>query len=224
MNDVKKMFQFLEPSMKKCLIVIMTVALIGDLMHIWISYEFYNTPSQLIEPVCLHDWHIWIISIALLVLGFLYSAKEFNGYIHIMARRKEFLLGTISYMVLISIAMVLGNRLTCLVLTATVDGLLALPVDYFVNISFVKEWSLYVGMLSLGWCLGACCYRFRRVGILLSVGVGIEILMHLSEQVLNELLFETPDLVGTLIYLSILLGSIGWLFLYSAPIKRYTKG
>ena len=224
MKDLKRIGELIRPTMQVCFALAIVLIVIVDGGSIYITYELSKSPNYVSKVICFQNKHLVILSLSLFVLSFIWSSNLFNIYISTMAERKRCLKGCISWTLLVSLGVVLMNRIACVSLATLTEQLLDLWTEAFGRIDILKEWSIYIGMQSLGWGLGAIWHRFKKLGMIIDTLLGIYILGALGNGSITRFLLEESNGVIKMLFISIVIGYMGSFILISSPIKRYTKG
>ena len=173
MNDIKKTFFYLNQTSKRVFLYAMVIAIIADVMELFIAFQLYYSKKHTMMKWCLHDNHIIILVVALMILGFLYGSKAFSGYISIIARRKTYFIGVLSYSTLLSLSCLGINRLITFIITYYIELSIHSGQQYFISIDPTTEWILYTGAISLGLFIGAFYYRASKIVSGIGIGMGV---------------------------------------------------
>ena len=231
MQRLNRIFSFLNDTCKKEYYKILWIIVIADCIEIFIKAQIYYSKKREYVICCLHDNHIIVVLFAILGLGFLYGSREFDGYIKIAAKRKEYLRGVLIYSGLLSLGSVALNRIITLIFSALAINILRIPVAIFSSIDILKEWVIYLCGMNLGFFIGAIFYRMQKrtfwvmsfmIGyVLLRIAMGGYFLGMNMEEVQQSIwkIGEHFGGIGLLLVSVFMLGSV--LLLRKAPIKTY---
>lgn len=231
MKELKRIFSFLNDTCKReCYKIFWIIALI-DCVEVFIKAQIYYSKKREYVIGCLHDNHVIVFLIAVLIIGFLYGSREFDGYIKIAAKRKEYLRGVFIYSASFSLVLLVLNRIFTLMLSALVIYIVGIPMEFYSNVDLLKEWLIYLWGMHLGFLIGAIFYRMQKrtfwgmsfiVGyVLLRIALGGYFLGMDMEDMQQNIwnLAENFERIGFLLVLVFMSGS-GFL-LRKAPIKTY---
>jgi len=222
MNDIKKTFFYLNQTSKRVFLYAMVIAIIADVMELFIAFQLYYSKKHTMMKWCLHDNHIIILVVALMILGFLYGSKVFSGYISIIARRKTYFIGVLSYSILLSLSCLGINRLITFIITYYIELSIHSGQQYFISIDPTTEWILYVGAMSLGLVIGAFYYRASK--IVFGIGIGMAVWSTVQSNhlaLIKTYVMEMKQflLIGCLFIIFFFILSI--LLLRTAPTQSY---
>lgn len=231
MKRLKRIFSFLNGTCKKEYYKVLGVVVIADCIEIFTKAQLYYYKKREYVTCCLHDNHIIVLLLAVLGLGFLYGSREFDGYIKIAAKRKEYLAGVLIYSGLLSLGSLALNRVITFILSVLAIYILGIPVEIFSAVDIVKEWVIYLWGMNLGVFMGAVFYRMQKRSfwimsfmagyVLLRIAMGGYFLGMNMEEVQQGLwkIVESFEGIGLLLVSVFMLGSV--LLLRKAPIKTY---
>lgn len=222
MNEIKKTFFYLNQTTKKAFLYVMIIAVIIDVIELFIAVQLYYSRKHEVMRWCLHDNHMVIILITLLLIGFLFGSRVFSGYMSIIAKRKTYLMGVLSYSIIVSLGCLSVNRLITFIISYYIKLNVHSGGQYFMYIDPLTEWLLYVGAMSSGLVAGALYYRLNKIIFLICLGIAIwsTVQSHFLVQV-KDYFMEKQNLLlmGSLIIILFLVLSI--LLLKTAPTQSY---
>ena len=231
MKELIRTFSFLNNTCKKGYYKILWIVLIVDGIEIFTRAQIYYSKKREYITCCLHDNHIIVVLLAVLGMGILYGSREFDGYMKIAAKRKEYLTGVLIYSGGLSIGSLVLNRMITLILSVLTIYILGIPVQFFASVSFFKEWVIYLGAMYLGFFIGAVFYRMHQrtfwimsfmIGyVLLRIALGGYFLGMNMEGAQQNIwkIAEHFEGIGLLLVLVFMLGGV--LLLRRAPVKSY---
>ncbi|WP_070000534.1 hypothetical protein [Cellulosilyticum sp. I15G10I2] len=231
MKELKRTLSFLNDTCKKEYYKVLWIVVIVDCIEILAKAQIYYSKKREYITCCLHDNHIIVLLLAVLGMGVLYSSREFDGYMKVAAKRKEYLRGFLIYSGLLSLGILVLNRVITLILSALVIYILGIPVEFFSSVDFAKEWVIYLWGMNLGFFIGAVFYRMRKrtfwvmsfmAGyVLVRIAMGGYFLGMNMEEVHQGIwkIVEHFKGIGLLFVSVFMLGSV--LLLRKAPIKTY---
>lgn len=173
MNEIKKTFFYLNQTTKRAFLYVMIIAVIADAIELFIAVQLYYSRKHEVMRWCLHDNHMAIVLVTLLIIGFLFGSRVFSGYISMIAKRNTYLIGVLSYSVILSLGCLGTNRLITFIISYYIKLNLHSGGQYFVSIDAVTEWMFYVGAISLGLVVGALYYRFNKIVFIICLGIAI---------------------------------------------------
>ena len=222
MNEIKKTFFYLNQTTKKAFLYVMIIAVIIDVIELFIAVQLYYSRKHEVMRWCLHDNHMVIILITLLLIGFLFGSRVFSGYMSIIAKRKTYLMGVLSYSIIVSLGCLSVNRLITFIISYYIKLNVHSGGQYFMYIDPLTEWLLYLGAMSSGLVAGALYYRLNKIIFLICLGIAIwsTVQSHFLVQV-KDYFMEKQNLLlmGSLIIILFLVLSI--LLLKTAPTQSY---
>ncbi|MBU3803714.1 MAG: hypothetical protein H9872_02995 [Candidatus Cellulosilyticum pullistercoris] len=173
MNEIKKTFFYLNQTTKRAFLYVMIIAVIADAIELFIALQLYYSRKHEVMKWCLHDNHMVIVLVALLTIGFLFGSGVFSGYISMIAKRKTYFIGVLSYSILLILGCLGANRLITFMVSYYIKLSVHSGVQYFVHIDALIEWMLYAGAMSLGLVVGALYYRFNKIVFIICLGIAI---------------------------------------------------
>lgn len=222
MNEIKKTFFYLNQATKRAFLYVMIIAVIADAIELFIAVQLYYSRKHEVMRWCLHDNHIVILLVTLLIIGFLFGSRVFSGYISMIAKRKTYLIGVLSYSVVLSLGCLGANRLITFIISYYIKLNVHSGGQYFMYIDALTEWIIYAGAVSLGLVAGALYYRFNKIVFVICLGIAI------WNTVQSHFLIQFKDyfmekqhllLMGSLIIVLFFVLSI--LLLRNAPTQSY---
>lgn len=222
MNEIKKTFFYLNQATKRAFLYVMIIAVIADAIELFIAVQLYYSRKHEVMRWCLHDNHIVILLVTLLIIGFLFGSRVFSGYIGMIAKRKTYLIGVLSYSVVLSLGCLGANRLITFIISYYIKLNVHSGGQYFMYIDALTEWIIYAGAVSLGLVAGALYYRFNKIVFVICLGIAI------WNTVQSHFLIQFKDyfmekqhllLMGSLIIVLFFVLSI--LLLRNAPTQSY---
>lgn len=222
MNEIKKTFFYLNQTSKRVFIYVIAIAMIADFIELFIALQLYYSKNRQIVRWCLHDNHIAIVVVALLIIGFLFGSKAFSGYISMMAKRKSYLVGVLSYSMILSLGCLVVNRLVTFIISYYIQSSLHSGGEYFVYIGPTTEWLLYGGAISLGLVVGGVYYRFNKIVFTICLGIAIwstvqsNYLTQFKEYLMEKQQFLIMGCLGIILFFVISI-----LLLRTAPTQSY---
>lgn len=231
MKEWKQTLKFLHHTLKKVSYTVLGIAVLVDLIELFIKMQLQqaNKSSQII--FCLYDNHL-VLNIGLIaVIGWLSGNQVFTGYMEIMAKRKAYLTGVMGYGVMVSLIGAVLNRIVDCVVGFVAIEQLGLKGRYFGGVSFKDEVMIYLVVMSLGLLIGAAYYRLRKrsFGAVILI-IGYMILSRLLNGSalgieLGEIkwMFQPSSSLGEIARIGVVAGFItgSILMLRKAPIKAY---
>lgn len=173
MNEIKKTFFYLNQATKRAFLYVMIIAVIADAIELFIAVQLYYSRKHEVMRWCLHDNHIVILLVTLLIIGFLFGSRVFSGYISMIAKRKTYLIGVLSYSVVLSLGCLGANRLITFIISYYIKLNVHSGGQYFMYIDALTEWIIYAGAVSLGLVAGALYYRFNKIVFVICLGIAI---------------------------------------------------
>lgn len=222
MNEIKKTFFYLNQATKRAFLYVMIIAVIADAIELFIAVQLYYSRKHEVMRWCLHDNHMVIVLVTLLIIGFLFGSRVFSGYISMIAKRKTYLIGVLSYSVVLSLGCLGANRLITFIISYYIKLNVHSGGQYFMYIDALTEWIIYAGAVSLGLVAGALYYRFNKIVFVICLGIAI------WSTVQSHFLIQFKDyfmekqhllLMGSLIIILFFILSI--LLLRNAPTQSY---
>ena len=222
MNEIKKTFFYLNQTTKRAFLYTMIIAVIIDTIELFIAVQLYYSRKHEVMRWCLHDNHMVIILVTLLTIGFLFGSRVFSGYISMIAKRKTYLMGVLSYSIILSLGCMGVNRLITFIISYYIKLNIHSGGQYFVYINPLTEWIIYAGAVSLGLVGGALYYRFNKIIFLICLGIAIwsTVQSNFLVQVKDYFMEKRPLLLmGSLIIILFFVLSI--LLLKTAPTQSY---
>lgn len=222
MNEIKKTFFYLNQTTKRAFLYTMIIAVIIDAIELFIAVQLYYFRKYEVMRWCLHDNHMVIILVTLLIIGFLFGSRVFSGYISMIAKRKTYLMGVLSYSIILSLGCMGVNRLITFIISYYIKFNIHSGGQYFVYINPLTEWIIYAGAVSLGLVAGTLYYRFNKIIFLICLGIAIWSIVQSDflVQVKDYFMEKQPLLLmGSLIIILFFILSI--LLLKTAPTQSY---
>lgn len=219
MKDIKQVFYFLKDTFKPYLGMVILVFLLGDIIQLLIAYQLKNNPYYGISSLCVHGYQIGILIVALGMWGFTCGSKMFDGYIRIVAKRGCYIRSNLLQMLGLSIGSVLVNRVIS-VLVKGIGDLLSLHSEAYIQLSWMREWSLFISVIAIGWYLGTCFYRSRWMGLLSMVIVAHVLIKGWQMGMLSAFIFQGTNMVVKVLLIAGLAFIAGSALLYRASINK----
>lgn len=222
MNEIKKIFFYLNQTTKRAFLYVMIIAVIIDAIELFTAVQLYYSRKHEVMRWCLHDNHMVIILITLLLIGFLFGSRVFSGYISVIAKRKTYLIGVLSYSIIVSLGCLSVNRLITFIISYYIKLNVHSGGQYFMYIDPLTEWIIYVGAVSSGLVAGALYYRLNKIIFLICLGFAIWSIVQSNFLVqIKDYFIEKQHLLlmGSLIIILFLILSI--LLLKTAPTQSY---
>lgn len=173
MNEIKKTFFYLNQTTKRAFLYTIIIAVLADAIELFTAVQLYYARKREVMRWCLHDNHMVIVLVTLLIIGFLFGSRVFSGYISMIAKRKTYLIGVLSYGILLSVGCMGANRLITFMISYYIKLSVHSGGRYFVSIDALTEWMIYVGAMSLGLVVGALYYRFNKIVFVICLGIAI---------------------------------------------------
>lgn len=231
MKELRRTFSFLNNTWKKEYYKILWIVVLVDCIEILAKAQIYYAKKRQYITCCLHDNHIIILLVAVLVMGFLYGSREFDGYMKIAAKRKAYLKGAFIYSGFLSLVSLAFNRMITFIFSMLVIYILGIPVTVFSTIDLFKEWVIYLWGMHFGLLIGATYYRMHKRSFWIMSGLAGYVLLRIPmggyflgvnmDEVQGSLwkIVENFGVIGLLLVSFFMLGSA--LLLRKAPIKTY---
>lgn len=171
MNEIKKTFFYLNQTSKRAFIYVIVIAMIADFIEVFIALQLSYSKNCQVVKWCLYDNHIVIVVVTLLIIGFLFGSRTFSGYISMIAKRKSYLVGVLSYSIMLSLGCLGANRLITFIISYYIKLSIHSGGQYFMHIGPITEWILYVGAISFGLVVGGVYYRFNKIIFITCLGI-----------------------------------------------------